>query len=94
MAIPVGVRERYDALLAEVYGFALARCGDRALAEDVTQDAFTAAITAYRAGRSDAFRAPFLVTVVRNKLVDHWRRVQREEGKARTGLRTTDRRRR
>ena len=79
--IPVDVREQYDALLAEVYGFALARCGDRALAEDVTQDAFAAAITAYQAGRTDAFRAPFLVTVARNKLVDHWRRAQREEAK-------------
>jgi RNA polymerase sigma-70 factor (ECF subfamily) len=79
--IPVGVREQYDALLAEVYGFALARCGDRALAEDVTQEAFAAAITAWRAGRTDVFRTPFLVTVARNKLVDHWRRAQREEAK-------------
>jgi len=79
--IPAGVREQYDALLAEVYGFALARCGDRALAEDVTQDAFAAAVTACRAGRTDAFGAPFLVTVARNKLVDHWRRARREEAK-------------
>jgi RNA polymerase sigma-70 factor, ECF subfamily len=79
--IPVGVREQFEALLAEVHGFALARCGDRALAEDVTQDAFAAAITAWRAGRADALGAPFLVTVARNKLVDHWRRAQREEAK-------------
>jgi RNA polymerase sigma-70 factor (ECF subfamily) len=80
-SIPLGVREQYDVLLAEVYGFALARCGDRALAEDVTQEAFAAAVTAWRAGRPDAFGAPFLVTVARNKLVDHWRRAQREETK-------------
>ena len=91
--IPVDVRERYDALLAQVYGFALARCGDRALAEDVTQEAFAAAVTAYQAGRTDAFGTPFLLTVARNKLVDHWRRAQREEAKARASVRAIRRRR-
>jgi hypothetical protein len=49
-ADPVDVREQYDGLLAEVHGFALARCGDRALAEDVTQEALAAAVTAWGLG--------------------------------------------
>ena len=35
--------ELYDAALPEVYGYLLARCGRRALAEDLTAETFLAA---------------------------------------------------
>ena len=79
--IPVDVREQYDALVAEVVGFALARCGNQALAEDVTQDAFAAAITAYQAGRTDAFRFSFLGLRRATSWSITGRRAQREEAK-------------
>ena len=42
--------ELYDAALPQVYGYLLARCGRRALAEDLTAETFLAAVAACQAG--------------------------------------------
>ncbi len=69
----------YDAALPEVYGYLLRRCGAAALAEDLTADTFVAAVEAVRRGAVPSMSVAWLITVARNKLVDHWRRVAREE---------------
>jgi RNA polymerase sigma-70 factor, ECF subfamily len=38
----------YDVALPEVYGYLLPRCGDRAVAEDLTAETFLAAVDAVR----------------------------------------------
>src|SRR3954451_3694198 len=48
--------------------------GDRATAEDLTQEAFAAVVVAVRAGRAEALTMPWLMGVARHKLVDHYRR--------------------
>jgi RNA polymerase sigma-70 factor (ECF subfamily) len=70
---------RYRETLPAVWQY-LARvtAGDRALAEDLTQDVYSAALTAWRGGRRDQVVAPWLVTVARNKFVDTLRRQERE----------------
>ena len=70
--------ELYDIGLAQVYGYLLARCGDRAVAEDLTSETFMAGVDAVHRG-SAALSVGWLMTVARNKLVDHWRRREREE---------------
>jgi RNA polymerase sigma-70 factor (ECF subfamily) len=75
--------ELYDEALPQVFGYALSRCGDVALAEDITAEAFLAAATAVRAGTVDRLTVGWLVTVARNKLVDHWRARSREERRLR-----------
>ncbi|MFG1920619.1 RNA polymerase sigma factor [Cryptosporangium sp. NPDC048952] len=67
----------YDRALPDVYGYLRARCGSTALAEDLTGETFLAAVAAVRQGTSPT--AAWLVTVARNKLVDHWRREAREQ---------------
>lgn len=64
----------YRSALPEVYGFVLSRCGDRALAEDLTSDTFMSAVSAVRSGAVDAVTTGWLVVVARRRLVDHWRR--------------------
>ena len=39
-----GLLSLYDAALPQVYGYLLARCGQRALAEDLTAETFLAAV--------------------------------------------------
>ena len=68
----------YDIGLSQVYGYPLARCGDRAVAEDLTSETFMAGVDAVHRG-SAALSVGWLMTVARNKLVDHWRRREREE---------------
>lgn len=73
----------YDRALPEVYGYLLPRCGgDRALAEDVTSETFLAAVAAVQRGSVPDLTVAWLVGVARHKLVDHWRRAEREDRRA------------
>ena len=69
----------YDRALPQVYGYLVARVHDPAVAEDLTGETFLAAVHAVRAGKVPDLTIAWLVTVARNKLVDHWRRLAREE---------------
>jgi RNA polymerase sigma-70 factor (ECF subfamily) len=69
----------YDAALPQVYGYLLPRCGNRTLAEDLTAESFLAAVAAVRKPEAPALSIPWLIGVARHKLVDHWRRQEREE---------------
>ena len=67
-----------DAALTDVYAYLSRRCGDRALAEDLTSDVVLAAVAHVTAGRTDAIDVAYLIGIARHKLVDHWRRQSRE----------------
>ena len=69
----------YDTAVTEVYGYLVARCGSAAVAEDLTSETFLAAVDAVRRGRVPEMTTAWLIAVARNKLVDHWRRREREE---------------
>ena len=71
---PVGLLELYDEALPQVYGYLLSRCGQRALAEDLTAETFLAAVDA-----PGPLSVGWLIGVARHKLADHWRRQAREE---------------
>ncbi|MFD0665225.1 RNA polymerase sigma factor [Thermocatellispora tengchongensis] len=47
----IALLDLYDEALPQVYGYLLARCGQRALAEDLTAETFLAAVEAARRGR-------------------------------------------
>ena len=70
----------YDRALPQVYGYLLPRCGGSA-AEDRTAERCLAAVRAVQAGTVPDLTVAWLVGVARHKLVDHWRRVAREERK-------------
>ncbi|WP_245160752.1 RNA polymerase sigma factor [Blastococcus sp. CT_GayMR16] len=80
-----GLLSIYDRALPEVYGYLLARCSQRALAEDLTAETFLAAVRAEADGGTPT-TVPWLIGTARHKLVDHWRRREREE----RGLRLLD----
>jgi RNA polymerase sigma-70 factor (ECF subfamily) len=69
----------YDKALPQVYGYLLHRCGRTALAEDLTAETFLAAVDAIRQDRPPPLSTAWLIGVARHKLVDHWRRLAREE---------------
>jgi RNA polymerase sigma-70 factor (ECF subfamily) len=73
-----GLLSLYDEALPQVYGYVLARCGQRALAEDLTAETFLAAVRAESDGGAPTTVA-WLIGTARHKLVDHWRRREREE---------------
>ncbi len=76
----------YDRALPQVYGYLCRRVGDAATAEDLTAETFLAAVRAVRDGKVPDLTIAWLVAVARNKLVDHWRRVAREERNLRLAI--------
>lgn len=73
----------YDAALPDVYGYLIARCGERALAEDLTAETFLAAVEAVRRDKAATMSTGWLIGVARHKLADHWRRSARETARLR-----------
>ena len=73
------LRALYPEALPEVYGYLRYRSGDPALAEDLAAETFLQAARSLRDGTVAAVTTPWLVTVARNKLIDHWRRESRAE---------------
>jgi len=69
----------YEVALADVYGYLLARCGRPAVAEDLTAETFLAAARAVRGDNPPRISTAWLVGIARHKLIDHWRRLAREE---------------
>ena len=77
-------RAWYERTWPRVYGYIASRAaGDDGLAEEITQQTYVAAIAGRAAfdGRSDS--ATWLCAIARNKLVDHFRRLDREERRGR-----------
>jgi RNA polymerase sigma-70 factor, ECF subfamily len=73
-------RTWYDTTAPRVYGYLYGRCGgDTALAEELTQQTFVAAVRARRGfdGRSDPIT--WIIAIARNRLVDHYRKRARDE---------------
>lgn len=68
----------YDRALPQVYGYAVRRCGVAALAEDLTSETFMAAATALRNGTATEISVGWLIGTVRHKMIDHWRRTERQ----------------
>ncbi|MFB9930781.1 RNA polymerase sigma factor [Amycolatopsis halotolerans] len=69
----------YETALPEVYGYLLARCGNRVLAEELTSETFLSAVAACRKEHAPPVSTPWLIGVARHKLADHWRRAEREQ---------------
>lgn len=73
----------YDRALPQVYGYLVPRTGSVAVAEDLTAETFLAAVDSVRRGVVDEVTVAWLIGIARHKLVDHWRREEREERKLR-----------
>ncbi len=71
-----GLLEVFDRALPQVYGYLMSRCGNRAVAEDLSSETFLAAA---RQSPDGPVSIGWLIGVARHKLVDHWRRQAREE---------------
>jgi RNA polymerase sigma-70 factor (ECF subfamily) len=62
----------YREALTPVYSYLVNRCRSRAVAEDLVQDVFAAALVAIRQGTPVS--TAWIMRVARNKMVDHFRR--------------------
>jgi RNA polymerase sigma-70 factor (ECF subfamily) len=81
---PARFRAFYEGAVRKVYAYMYDRCGGTAaVAEDLTQITFIAAVEAIRAGREIEHPNAWVMGIARHKLVDHYRRRAREERRLR-----------
>ena len=77
---PAAFSEFYQRAAEDVFRyFARSVLGNRAVAEDLTQETFAAVAAAATAGHPEALTMPWVMGVARHKLVDHYRRAARDE---------------
>lgn len=69
----------YDRAVGEVYRYLRARCQSDTVAEDLTSETFLAAVSAVERNAVADLTTAWLIGVARHKLVDHWRRSERDE---------------
>jgi RNA polymerase sigma-70 factor (ECF subfamily) len=73
----------YDDALPRIYGYLLHRCGGSpAVAEDLTQETFLAAVVELRKGRCVDAPLPWVYGIARHKLLDHYRHLERARRRA------------
>lgn len=87
-APPPGFEALYEGTVDRVHSYARTRLGPTE-AEDVTSEVFSAALVALRAGRGEAVTEPWLMAVVRNKVIDRWRTAERRMNKRHLLVRPT-----
>jgi RNA polymerase sigma-70 factor (ECF subfamily) len=72
----------YAGALPAVYGYLISRCGgSRAVAQDLTQETFVAAVQAIKKGVAADLNVPWAIGIARHKLLDHFRQEARAERK-------------
>jgi RNA polymerase sigma-70 factor (ECF subfamily) len=69
----------YDDVLPEVYGYLRHRSRNTTVAEDLTAETFMAAVASIRKGAVTTVTPAWLIGIARHKLVDHWRRTERDD---------------
>lgn len=69
----------YDQAVVDVYRYLHYRCRNAALSEELTAETFMAAVESIRRGAVQAVTTAWLVGIARHKLVDHWRRAERDQ---------------
>jgi RNA polymerase sigma-70 factor (ECF subfamily) len=84
LADPTRFRAFYEESVRKVYAYMYDRCGGiAAVAEDLTQVTFLAAVEEIKGGREIRHPIAWVMGIARHKLVDHYRRLEREERRLR-----------
>ena len=77
---PDAFADFYQRTFRDVYRYVFrAVLGDRALAEDLTQETFAAVVSAVREGRAEVNSMPWMIGVARHKVIDHYRKAENEQ---------------
>lgn len=80
VAPPTGddLLDLYDTALPEVYGYIHRRCRNQTVAEDLTTEVFLAAVESISRSVVETVTVGWLIGIARHKIVDHWRRAERD----------------
>jgi RNA polymerase sigma-70 factor, ECF subfamily len=69
----------YDEALPAVYGYLRRRVANDSIAQDLTSETFLSAVSSIQSAITSNVSVGWLIGIARHKLLDHFRRVAREE---------------
>jgi RNA polymerase sigma-70 factor (ECF subfamily) len=75
---PTDFQTFYADALPRVYGYLVRRCTSAAVAEELTQETFLAAVVELRKGKRPDEPLAWVLGIARHKLVDDYRRTRRD----------------
>ena len=70
--------ERLDAVLPQVFDYLVHRVRNRAAVDDLVSETMLSAFASARRNGLESIRVAWVIGIARHKLVDHWRREERE----------------
>jgi RNA polymerase sigma-70 factor (TIGR02943 family) len=65
-----------------LYNYTIARVNDHEIAQDIIQDTFLAALKSAKNYKGDASERTWLISILKRKIIDHYRKVNSKKGKA------------
>lgn len=65
-----------------LFNYTLARVNDRIVAEDLVQETFLAGLKSAKGFKGDAAERTWLISILKRKIIDHYRRNNSKKGKA------------
>src|SRR5690554_8123311 len=65
-----------------LFNFTISRVNDREKAKDLVQDTFFAALKAMKNFKGEASERTWLISILKRKIIDHYRKRNSEKGKA------------
>ncbi|MGB7327796.1 MAG: sigma-70 family RNA polymerase sigma factor [Rubripirellula sp.] len=74
----IDLDQQVDRFGDALFRFAVAKTGDHAVAEDLVQDTFVAAVAAQHGFRGQASVSTWLFAILKRKIADHHRRISRQ----------------
>jgi RNA polymerase sigma-70 factor (ECF subfamily) len=71
--------DRYSDYL---FNYTISRVSDREMAKDLVQDTFVASLKSMKNFKGDASERTWLISILKRKIIDHYRRINSKKGKA------------
>ncbi|AUS04687.1 sigma-70 family RNA polymerase sigma factor [Pseudotamlana carrageenivorans] len=65
-----------------LFNYTIARVSDREMAQDLVQDTFLAALKAMKNFKGEASERTWLISILKRKIIDHYRKINSNKGKA------------
>ena len=65
-----------------LFNFTISRVSDREMAQDLVQDTFLAALKAMKNFKGEASERTWLISILKRKIIDHYRKTNSKKGKA------------
>jgi len=65
-----------------LFNYTISRVNDRDMAQDLVQDTFLAALKSMKNFKGEASERTWLISILKRKIIDHYRKVNSNKGKA------------